>query len=73
MIPKYWVQNSSAVDTAYSAQSYQRPRRTASTWAPMASAANSMNCEYMRASCEYHTQNGAIVASTAAIQPVRRS
>ena len=31
-----------------------------------------MNCEYMRASCEYQTQNGAIVASTAAIQPVRR-
>ena len=32
-----------------------------------------MNCEYIRASCEYHTQNGAIAASIAAIQPVRRS
>ena len=32
-----------------------------------------MNSAYIRASCEYQTQNGAIAASTAATQPVRRS
>ncbi len=57
---KYWVQSIAAVD-----KRVHRPVAapahggSACTWAATASVANSMNCAYMRASCEYHTQNGA--------------
>ena len=66
---KYCVHNSRAVETPNRTQSTVLPRRIAWTWAPMVTAASNMNSEYMRASCEYQTQNGAIAARIAATPP----
>ena len=70
---KYCVHSIAAVAAPNTTQSLRRPRRIAWTWAPTARVANSMNWAYIRASCEYHTQNGAKTPSVAATQPVRRS
>jgi hypothetical protein len=54
-------------------QGYQPPRWKMRIWAQSASTLNTINIEYMRASCEYHTVYGATATRTAATAPVRRS
>ena len=62
-----------ALASVNSAQSRLRPSLTARTCIHTDTVANSMNSEYMRASCEYQIASGETAPTIAATMPVCRS